>query len=121
MRGNSTMNASQRSFAKGALYAYLNPRLATDIAFDRIPIWPADRMQIAVRKAVRGRLANDADIEDLPDFIASLQQMLEEMDNGNGEEDPNSSGNDNDQELPSMSPDDLAATIKANMSAYNAD
>lgn len=78
----------QRAIVYGSLWSYLQPRLAQDaqidyksIPFDMVrngnfgKVRPA--IEKAVRRAVRGKLAQDADIQDLADLLNALS-------NGNG-------------------------------------
>lgn len=93
----------QRGIIYGSIWSYLQPRLAQDAQIDyaSIPfhmvrqnnfqqVRPA--IERAVRRAVHGKLANDADIQDLADLLNALS-------NGNGSEP------DYDQDLSPMSTD----------------
>ena len=71
--------------AKGALMVYLKPRLAQDAQIDITPALNgltrknyADRrpkLLSTVRRLVRGKLAQDADIEDLDELLEALENM----------------------------------------------
>lgn len=80
--------------ARGALLTYLKPRLAADAKIDLSPALVgltaknfASRKPLivsAVKSAVKGRLAKDADIEDLPELLKMLE---EERSDEDGEDD----------------------------------
>ena len=77
--------------ARGALFTYLTPRLAQDAKLPNLTkltkgvtsrnysrsIPGLDR---AIRQAVRGRLARDADISDLADLLNALRPGMEQAD-----------------------------------------
>jgi hypothetical protein len=74
--------------AMGALQNYLNPRLAQDAAINLRPIlkdvtaknFTARRPYVtsAIRAAVSGNLAQDADIEDLPEILDNIEALAGE-------------------------------------------
>jgi len=80
----------QRAIVYGSLWSYLQPRLAQDAQIDyrTIPLHMVKNgnfqkvrpaIERAVRRAVHGKLAQDADIQDLADLLNALS-------NGNGGE-----------------------------------
>ncbi len=78
----------QALLATGALRAYLRSKLATDAKIDLNPIlsnvtgktWKADkpRIKVALDAAVVGKLAQDADLEDITDMLDQLEEMSDE-------------------------------------------
>lgn len=75
-------------YAKGALVAYLGPRLAQDARINLTPIvegvtsrnFKTKRpiIEYAVKHATRGKLAQDADLDDLPQLLEALERHEEE-------------------------------------------
>lgn len=72
---------------KGALHAFLRPRLAADSAMiDLNPIvrnltaanFDKARLTTVIRQATAGNLAADADLEDLPELLENIESMAGE-------------------------------------------
>jgi hypothetical protein len=80
--------------AKGALFTYLKPRMATDSKLSINPLvsgltsanWNQKRPALvsAVRRAVTGRLAADANISDLASLLDALAPAVENADQAPG-------------------------------------
>lgn len=92
-----TVKLSPRAtVAKGALMLYLAPRMAQDAAVDlHTPLkgvtaknfkGKARAIAADIQKALKGKLAQDADVDDLADVLEELGEMLEQEDNGGGGE-----------------------------------
>jgi len=83
----SLKSASQAgALAKGALAVYLQPKLAADAKIDLAPIVSGvttknfrthiPAMVLGLMKATKGKLAQDADIEDVAEVIEALAEIL---------------------------------------------
>lgn len=83
----SLKSASQAgALAKGALAVYLQPKLAADAKIDLAPIvsgvttknfrTQVPAMVLGLMKATKGKLAQDADIEDVAEVIEALAEIL---------------------------------------------
>ncbi|WCS27246.1 DUF2213 domain-containing protein [Methylobacterium sp. NMS14P] len=81
----STALSRAAAHTQGALFAYLRPKLAQDKAIDLGPIvagLTAKTMKtsvpaivLGVQKAARGKLAQDADLDDLPEVVEALVDL----------------------------------------------
>lgn len=79
----------QALLASGALRVYLKPKLAADAKLELAPIlkgitaksWKTDKAKIktALDAAVKGKLAADADIEDVVEMLDQLEEVAEVM------------------------------------------
>lgn len=89
VKGPPKMKLSRAALlASGALRVYLTPKLATDAKIDLAPLlkdvaaktWKRDkpRLKAALEAAIKGKLAQDAD-------IADVTQMLDSLDDATGE------------------------------------
>ena len=82
MAGKNKLSA-RAAMVKGALTAYLYPRLAADAQIDYAPILAQlgnERKMIgAVTTACKGKLAKDAKLDDLPALMVALDEMEEEV------------------------------------------
>lgn len=75
--------------ASGALRAYLKPKIAADAKIDFAPMlatvnaknWKAQkpRIKVALDAAVKGKLAKDADIEDVIEMLDTLDDVTDEI------------------------------------------
>lgn len=73
--------------AKGALMVYLGPRMAADAAIDLHSTLKgvkgknfraeAKRVAVDVKKALKGKLAQDADVDDISDILEEIAEALE--------------------------------------------
>lgn len=107
------------AMAQGALIAYLTPKLAQDAKVDLGPVlngvttknFKAKKPDIVdgLKKAVAGKLAQDADIED----VAQLLDALGETQIEEGGEDPSAALPLKIEERPGAGDDDPSAAIKA--------
>ena len=78
----------QALLASGALSVYLRPKLAQDAKVDLAPVlagvtgknWATSKPKIktALDKAVKGKLATDADLSDILDMLDQLEEMPDE-------------------------------------------
>jgi hypothetical protein len=83
---------------QGALQSYLGPRLAADANLNLKPLvkgvtakgWQADkaRLKVALDKACEGKLAKDADLEDVQEMLDQLDTVVAQVANGEETPDP---------------------------------
>jgi hypothetical protein len=85
--------SGQAALALGSLVVYLNPKMATDAKIDLSAIvrgvtaknWKSQKpkMKIALDAALKGKMAQDADIEDVIEMLDQLDEVANEVaDNG---------------------------------------
>ena len=77
----------QATVAKGALMVYLGPRMAADAAIDLHSTLrgvkgknfraEAKRVAVDIQKALKGKLAQDADVDDISDVLEEIAEALE--------------------------------------------
>lgn len=93
--------------ARGALMTYLQPRLASDKMIDLKPIlkdvsaksFKVDKIAKAVKMAADGKLAKDADLEDIEQVLSAVRDAIsDEEDDAEHEEEENEDAYDEDED-----------------------